>query len=371
MNFLDQIVPFIIISGGIHGILLAITILVYSKANYNRILALNIIIFSLLIAIPELIRVFPDIFVHLLGVPFPLFFLIGPSLFLYIKFRLATSRKLHKEDALHLLPFIIATLLLLPEFAVPTAVKLDLIASIKSSNQLPILWEIGWVLELMHILIYLQLSFKLVKTKRGPQSNWLQVIVKANFIVWSIYLIWLSLNLLMDGKTIYTLPYYLFGTLISILIYYIGYQAILNKNVLKEKLDYVKPNLTDVKEMNTLRNDLLNIVQENKVHHDPEISLHSLSKLLATSPNKLSELLNRELEQNFNDFINSKRIKDAAEMLQNKRNVTIIEIAYEVGFQSKSTFNKSFKHFVGMTPTQYINSKVKGTMDIPDKLRAE
>jgi AraC-like DNA-binding protein len=69
----------------------------------------------------------------------------------------------------------------------------------------------------------------------------------------------------------------------------------------------------------------------------------------------LSLLINHKLDQHFFDFINSFRIEKAKKILEDssKNKTTVLEILYEVGFNSKSSFNTAFKKHVGLTPTQY------------------
>ncbi len=70
---------------------------------------------------------------------------------------------------------------------------------------------------------------------------------------------------------------------------------------------------------------------------------------------QLSQVINIGFQQNYYDLINSLRIAEAKRMIStpSTQNLKIIAIAYDVGFNSKSTFNAAFKKHAGMTPTQY------------------
>ncbi|MNY70445.1 Melibiose operon regulatory protein [compost metagenome] len=73
---------------------------------------------------------------------------------------------------------------------------------------------------------------------------------------------------------------------------------------------------------------------------------------------ELSVLINHQLGQHFYDFVNTYRIENAKEILKDssKSKVTILEILYEVGFNSKSSFNSAFRKHTGNTPTEYRKS---------------
>jgi AraC-like DNA-binding protein len=83
-----------------------------------------------------------------------------------------------------------------------------------------------------------------------------------------------------------------------------------------------------------------------------------LSQQLGTTRHNTSQVINEHFDMNFFELVNTYRIKEAQEMLQDDKNsnLTIIQIAYEVGFNNKVTFNKSFKKQLSLTPSQYIKS---------------
>ncbi len=83
-----------------------------------------------------------------------------------------------------------------------------------------------------------------------------------------------------------------------------------------------------------------------------------MSQRLDTTRHNTSQVINEHFDLNFFELINKFRIEEALEILQNDRhkNLNIIDIAYEVGFNNKVTFNKSFKKYLSQTPSQYIAS---------------
>lgn len=97
------------------------------------------------------------------------------------------------------------------------------------------------------------------------------------------------------------------------------------------------------------------LLEVKKIYKDEKISLQSLSEKLSIPPYQFSQIINTRLNKNFFDLINSFRIQEAKEQLTDpaKSQLTILEIAYDVGFNSKVSFNKAFKKFTKMTPSQF------------------
>lgn len=91
-----------------------------------------------------------------------------------------------------------------------------------------------------------------------------------------------------------------------------------------------------------------------KVYKSDTLSLQSLSTEISVTPHILSQVVNEQLSKNFSDFINGYRVEESRKMLQEAdEDTSILQICYEVGFNSKSAFYRAFKKFTGMTPSQY------------------
>jgi AraC-like DNA-binding protein len=88
---------------------------------------------------------------------------------------------------------------------------------------------------------------------------------------------------------------------------------------------------------------------------DASLTLHTLAQETGISSRELSILINHHLDKHFFDFVNEYRIEKAMELLTNpeRKEYTVLEILYEVGFNSKSSFNTAFKKYTGLTPTEY------------------
>ncbi|NRB20512.1 MAG: helix-turn-helix transcriptional regulator [Rhodobacteraceae bacterium] len=91
---------------------------------------------------------------------------------------------------------------------------------------------------------------------------------------------------------------------------------------------------------------------QGELWRDSSLNLRGLSAAVSLPPIHLSEVLNTRLSLTFYDFVNQHRVKDACALLS-ASNQTVLEISEMVGFNSKSTFNASFKKVTGQTPTEY------------------
>ncbi len=103
---------------------------------------------------------------------------------------------------------------------------------------------------------------------------------------------------------------------------------------------------------------LLQAMELQKPHLNPDLTLAQLAQLVKVKPEYLSEILNARLNQNFYDFINHYRInefKHRCRMPENK-NLTLMAIAFDSGFNSKATFNRVFKKVSGQTPGEFAAS---------------
>ncbi len=104
---------------------------------------------------------------------------------------------------------------------------------------------------------------------------------------------------------------------------------------------------------------LLNYVEQESPFLNPEISLRLLAKCIEIHPNQLSWLLNTQLNKNFNEFINQYRIAHFKKLATDSSNqhISIMGLAYESGFQSKTVFNTFFKKETGQTPSAFMKSQ--------------
>lgn len=99
-----------------------------------------------------------------------------------------------------------------------------------------------------------------------------------------------------------------------------------------------------------------NIIEDQKLFQNPELTLSDVAKKLETNASVISKTINQGFQLNFNDFINNYRIeavKQSFEKGEHKKS-TLLGIAYDCGFNSKATFNRAFKKNTGFSPKEFI-----------------
>ncbi|SPH22802.1 Arabinose operon regulatory protein [Ascidiaceihabitans donghaensis] len=100
-------------------------------------------------------------------------------------------------------------------------------------------------------------------------------------------------------------------------------------------------------------------MEVDHLHNNPNLSLWDLARHVGASPNYISQTLNEALGENFFDFVNRHRIKDAMHLLV-QTNEPIQSITYDVGFNARSSFYTAFKKVTGQTPSAYRKSNPRG-----------
>ena len=169
-----------------------------------------------------------------------------------------------------------------------------------------------------------------------------------------------------NGKTNWS-EEYLTGFAIVILIGYLGYYGIRRSRILvpsyllgQEQLISIKEteqSLVSIneKELKLLKRDLYLALTEDKVYLDDALTLSSLADELSTTNKKISSVLNHHLNTNFYDYINKFRVNDMIDKMKSGKfeNYTLMGIAFESGFRSKTSFNRVFKNETGVSPSEY------------------
>lgn len=102
---------------------------------------------------------------------------------------------------------------------------------------------------------------------------------------------------------------------------------------------------------------LKELMEKEKAYLDEDLRSGDLAAMLRITPHQFSEILSIVLNTNFHRLVQEYRIKEAMRLISENPDKNILDIGYEVGFQSKSTFNLAFKKFTGMTPMEFRQGK--------------
>jgi AraC-like DNA-binding protein len=122
-----------------------------------------------------------------------------------------------------------------------------------------------------------------------------------------------------------------------------------------------RPNKTDVQtgvQNGEALQRLKRHLEETKPYLNETLTLTELAAQLGITRNQLSSLINSTTGENFYTFINKYRIEEVKRLIANPKNMnfTILSLAHEAGFSSKSAFQAVFKKFTGLTPSEYRNT---------------
>jgi AraC-like DNA-binding protein/Tfp pilus assembly protein PilF len=127
---------------------------------------------------------------------------------------------------------------------------------------------------------------------------------------------------------------------------------------LKNRRPYEKSTLRK-EEADLIAAALTKRMADEQEYVNPDLTLAALAAMIHCSAKELSQVINERFGKNFNDFVNSYRIEFAQRKLVAKPGLSILEIAFEAGFNSKTSFNISFKKLTGLTPRQFRCRQVK------------
>lgn len=360
-----------------HGIFLSIILIAKKQNNKaNHILALIVLLFS--VGITQLLYVSSGTYLKLWwlspfygGLPYT----FGPLLYFYI--RALTQSRFHfrRRDILHALPSIIFILLYSVIFFIPGINKSALLHKIYFETS--VFSYISVVLSLTQALIYILLCLQLLKNHliriKGSYSElakinleWIRHLVILFILIW---LIAVGLQSLLPEKMILeklddAVTYFL----LSIFIFIIGYRGMSQPQIFTqektssdnrqphghEPTKYEKSGLSGEKS-EQYKKVLLGLMSEQKLYHDPGLTLAQVSEKSAIPPHHLSQVINDLMNQNFYMFVNRYRVREAVSRLKNAEtsNDKLIKIAFDSGFNSLATFNRVFKKISGQSPSQF------------------
>lgn len=213
-------------------------------------------------------------------------------------------------------------------------------------------------LALQRVEQYQKYLFSNYSTTSDKSLGWLRSFLWLNFAVALLWLI--SYVQQLSGFYEAAETTFILSTLgLGMLLFFIGYYLILKYNwfhvvPIKElEEESVKNKLSS--KTDGYYSNLIKLMNEEELYTDVELTLSSLSERLDISAGYLSRIINEKEGKNFFEFVNEFRIQSVKEKLVDKEyhHYSILGIALESGFKSKTTFNTVFKKFTGQTPSSY------------------
>lgn len=297
------------------------------------------------------------------------YLLLGPLLYLYTKSLCYQNFTFKKTDLLHFLPYVLISVFLIVHYYIRTAgITGEPIAPARSLT----LYDriVDDVIFHIQILIYMVLTIRVILIYRRQIKELYSSIEHINlswllFLLIGFILMWLMdvgnfvvlsfmNNSARDVRNVLLFLSLTINFIFATVIVYRGLKYPELFSGIEERQKYARSKLTRIESEQYIKN-LTDFMKTKKPYLEPSIGLNDLADKLSISPRYLSQAINDLLNQNFFDLINHYRIEEAKRLFSNPahRRKTILEILYEVGFNSKSVFNNAFKKHTGMTPTEY------------------
>jgi AraC-like DNA-binding protein len=309
-------------------------------------------------------------FPHTLYISYPTEYLLPPLLYLLLQSMIDRQFKIRKQHFLLFLPFVVATIALVPYFTHSVADKLLQIPLYTSGNSfLDSIYFLldrsieSWLLFCVG-LFFLQ---TLLLLKRGnlkyDRTIGFAILYSSAWMIWSLCFSAIILIPLPEAYSFALLA----GTYLALIVFFYYFYhpeqfSALQKKVQKAK--YSKSRLVglDIKHTIDRLNDLMDT---EKYYLNENLTIQLLSEPLGVHPHQLSEILNTKLNLSFSDYINTFRIERAQNLLIDSPNLSILQIAFDSGFRSKSTFNTVFLKLTGSTPSAFRKaaSNTRGRLD--------
>ncbi|WP_233897206.1 helix-turn-helix domain-containing protein [Tenacibaculum piscium] len=347
------------------------------KSRADKILFVWLILISLL----QIFRYFLEsgyFFEHpnWLGVELVLPVLHGVLLYMYVIEITGNTIRKKSTVFLHFIPSIILVVLIIPFFQLTTEQKILVYQNNGEGFEWFVLIEgltvvISGLTYSIWSLIIINRHQKnlenIFSNKEKKKLQWLKILSIANGVIF-------MLALFFETNVTYTA--------IVLLVLFIGFFGINqlnifysntldkellieNKKVKKQEVSRKSVSRKKYAKSGLTKNNVLEIyialkeLMDNKSYYkNSELTLVELAKILDVHPNYLSQVINEVEGKNFHNYINGLRIKEFIKLASIKENkkYTIISLAYDCGFNTKSTFNKNFKLQTGKTPTEFFNS---------------
>ncbi len=285
-------------------------------------------------------------------------FLFGPFLYFYFIKLFGGNKKLNKT--IHFLPVTVFILYTIPLMFSNEAGYFDLTTRYSWTF---IFWEVTAIfLNLFYAIrnfkivneFYETYSKKISFTQRFKFYKILMTIILVTLLTWLI-------SFLITVITSSSSPaYHIVWIILSAAVISLGYYSI-NYPEIFTAADLKGQNLIDSAssiELQKIGSKLKEIMEKEKPYLNPKLTLDKLADIAGITPHLLSKAINEIFDKNFFLFVNDYRVNEFKILTKNNKreNYTILALAYDSGFNSKTTFNTAFKKVTNLTPKEYLNN---------------
>ncbi|MDR2237975.1 MAG: helix-turn-helix domain-containing protein [Chryseobacterium sp.] len=304
-----------------------------------------------------------------LGFILPLVY--GPFLYLYIR-KQTSGEPFSLKYLLHFIPFLAGNLMFLPFYTAPFDERVEIFEHQGSGFETEMLLRVYSIY--ISGIVYVILSFLTLYRFRKNMVQQFSNTEKINFN-WLLYLIiWIAI---IWGLVLFVSTNIIYGA-IAVFIVWLGYFGIKQVQVFNQPVlaftgtvielsdveeeptnissekKYQKSGLTE-DHIGEIHTALMQVLDSEKPFVNPNLTLNELAGILDVHPNHLSQVINSREDKNFYELINEKRIEEFLKRIAQpeSRQYTLLSIAFECGFNSKTSFNRNFKKYTGVTPSEY------------------
>ena len=355
------------IQGIVYGLILSRSVEYNKTANRVLVILLFLLSYRLLVQIMRLFGLgYYDGWYYVMV---DLSWIHGALLYFYVKAQTQPNFKLQKNDWIHFLPVVIQII-----FSV--FVRLQNLYWDGTRESLSWLGYYGYVVWMNNSTIYIIASgliiFYTYKSRKLLNSisesfeiadaklKWIKRIINSFLVYFSLVLLVLLVDLIIyrsanGGSYFYftRFYYYPFFIGIAILTYWIGLEGFARRNDPETSIkNLLTPN--DIERLKAISKKLEHAMEKDKLYKDSELSLNSLANKLDIKPYLISKSLSEVFNKRFNDFVNEYRVREFQSLLKDSNNTkfTLLSLAMEAGFNSKSSFNRAIKRQLGISPNE-------------------
>ena len=312
----------------------------------------------------------------------------GPFLFLYTKSLTYGTSSFRTKDYIHFIPFVALTIIYFTSFQGEVNFKGDNFLVADGDALVRIFYSLAFVISVAY---YTYITFYILKRYRTQrfdrfsyfsaenELNWLYFLTTLFALIYAVYVVLGVINFI-SGEPRFSIDY-ISNIGLVLLTFSVSYFGLKQPYLFKNRKDEDEDEAEDVKEkvpkekyrQSNLNDEvkkehiatLMKYMEEERPFLNPELTVQDLSKHVNIARHHLTEILNNEIGKNFFTFINEYRIGEVKRRLLNEKfdHLTIIAIAYDCGFNSKSTFNSIFKQNTGSTPSKWKTAQLREQLD--------